>query len=148
MLGPPRCAFDSVQTQSRRGQNVDIRIPLFEDQNTPEFRGQEVEEKRPEETAPVERNRTSVHGEAESNTRLRSVNETGPVESSPQVATGKKTFARPDVHMDAMAFGMGCCCLQVTFQVSLLSSQPWRRSSACVWRFLPLHIPHGGEQVR
>ncbi len=23
-----------------------------------------------------------------------------------------------DVHMDAMAFGMGCCCLQVTFQVS------------------------------
>lgn len=23
----------------------------------------------------------------------------------------------PHVHMDAMAFGMGCCCLQVTFQV-------------------------------
>lgn len=23
---------------------------------------------------------------------------------------------RPAVHMDAMAFGMGCCCLQITFQ--------------------------------
>lgn len=27
--------------------------------------------------------------------------------------------AKPDhVYMDAMAFGMGCCCLQLTFQVS------------------------------
>ncbi len=23
---------------------------------------------------------------------------------------------RPAVHLDAMAFGMGCCCLQITFQ--------------------------------
>lgn len=23
---------------------------------------------------------------------------------------------RPAIHMDAMAFGMGCCCLQITFQ--------------------------------
>jgi len=22
----------------------------------------------------------------------------------------------PNIHMDAMAFGMGCCCLQITFQ--------------------------------
>ncbi|CAE7524816.1 GCLC [Symbiodinium sp. CCMP2456] len=26
--------------------------------------------------------------------------------------------AAPDIHMDCMAFGMGCCCLQVTFQAS------------------------------
>jgi len=25
---------------------------------------------------------------------------------------------RPAVHMDAMAFGMGCCCLQITFQAT------------------------------
>jgi len=25
---------------------------------------------------------------------------------------------RPSIHMDAMAFGMGCCCLQVTFQAT------------------------------
>ncbi len=28
----------------------------------------------------------------------------------------QKENARPAVHMDAMAFGMGCCCLQITFQ--------------------------------
>lgn len=30
---------------------------------------------------------------------------------------GGATVIPPHVHMDAMAFGMGCCCLQVTFQV-------------------------------
>ena len=30
---------------------------------------------------------------------------------------GGDTVNPPHVHMDAMAFGMGCCCLQVTFQV-------------------------------
>ncbi len=28
----------------------------------------------------------------------------------------QKESVRPAVHMDAMAFGMGCCCLQITFQ--------------------------------
>ena len=28
----------------------------------------------------------------------------------------EKESKRPAVHMDAMAFGMGCCCLQITFQ--------------------------------
>eukprot|EP00557_Chaetoceros_sp_GSL56_P002214 CAMPEP_0176500564 /NCGR_PEP_ID=MMETSP0200_2-20121128/13630_1 /TAXON_ID=947934 /ORGANISM="Chaetoceros sp., Strain GSL56" /LENGTH=935 /DNA_ID=CAMNT_0017899263 /DNA_START=602 /DNA_END=3409 /DNA_ORIENTATION=- len=28
----------------------------------------------------------------------------------------KKENVRPAIHMDAMAFGMGCCCLQITFQ--------------------------------
>lgn len=30
---------------------------------------------------------------------------------------GEEEVTVPHVHMDAMAFGMGCCCLQVTFQV-------------------------------
>lgn len=30
---------------------------------------------------------------------------------------GEEGVTVPHVHMDAMAFGMGCCCLQVTFQV-------------------------------
>lgn len=29
---------------------------------------------------------------------------------------GGKESLRAAVHMDAMAFGMGCCCLQITFQ--------------------------------
>lgn len=28
----------------------------------------------------------------------------------------QKENVRPAIHMDAMAFGMGCCCLQITFQ--------------------------------
>jgi glutamate--cysteine ligase catalytic subunit len=28
----------------------------------------------------------------------------------------KQENVRPAIHMDAMAFGMGCCCLQITFQ--------------------------------
>jgi len=30
----------------------------------------------------------------------------------------KKYNVRPSIHMDAMAFGMGCCCLQITFQAT------------------------------
>jgi glutamate--cysteine ligase catalytic subunit len=29
---------------------------------------------------------------------------------------GNKETVRAAIHMDAMAFGMGCCCLQITFQ--------------------------------
>jgi glutamate--cysteine ligase catalytic subunit len=36
----------------------------------------------------------------------------GPVPES----TGRKESVRAAIHMDAMAFGMGCCCLQITFQ--------------------------------
>ena len=31
-------------------------------------------------------------------------------------AGGSKESVRAAIHMDAMAFGMGCCCLQITFQ--------------------------------
>lgn len=54
---------------------VDIQIPLFRDERTPEFQEASLQE------------------------------------SSP-----------PTIHMDAMAFGMGCCCLQVTFQVGFISN--------------------------
>jgi glutamate--cysteine ligase catalytic subunit len=32
------------------------------------------------------------------------------------VAPAKPGPGTPYIHMDAMAFGMGCCCLQITFQ--------------------------------
>jgi hypothetical protein len=31
-------------------------------------------------------------------------------------SSSSKESPRAAVHMDAMAFGMGCCCLQITFQ--------------------------------
>jgi hypothetical protein len=38
-----------------------------------------------------------------------------PTESNPDVEVQEENV-RPAIHMDAMAFGMGCCCLQITFQ--------------------------------
>lgn len=35
----------------------------------------------------------------------------------PGDSEAKNGAAKPDhIYMDAMAFGMGCCCLQITFQ--------------------------------
>eukprot|EP01084_Bolivina_argentea_P205342 350806_1 len=62
----PRFRTLTANIRARRGKKVNIRVPLFEDDATPEFKD-------------------------------------------------NKGFPR-DVHMDAMAFGMGCCCLQLTFQ--------------------------------
>ena len=36
--------------------------------------------------------------------------------SAVQEESSTKESKRAAVHMDAMAFGMGCCCLQITFQ--------------------------------
>lgn len=38
------------------------------------------------------------------------------VASAPNETKGAMETTRAAVHMDAMAFGMGCCCLQITFQ--------------------------------
>lgn len=39
-----------------------------------------------------------------------------PKEEIAEEAKGSTETLRAAVHMDAMAFGMGCCCLQITFQ--------------------------------
>ena len=64
----PRFGALTQNIRSRRGSKVDIRVPLFRDEATPEFLG----------------------------------------------GGGEEVDAF--VEMDAMAFGMGCCCMQVTFQ--------------------------------
>lgn len=64
---------------------MDIQLPLFRDERTPEF----LVERLPE-------------GE----------------EEPPPATMTTDANGRPTIHMDAMAFGMGCCCLQVTFQAS------------------------------
>ena len=38
------------------------------------------------------------------------------VAGAAQEESSTKESKRAAVHMDAMAFGMGCCCLQITFQ--------------------------------
>jgi hypothetical protein len=44
-------------------------------------------------------------------------NSTGSSQNVEKAIESKKNESlRPSIHMDAMAFGMGCCCLQITFQ--------------------------------
>lgn len=73
------------------------------------------------------------HGLPAAHSRLESVNEKAGFDSDDGTSTAALSMeedggndlasggqrSTPHVHMDAMAFGMGCCCLQVTFQVRL-----------------------------
>ena len=61
----PRFGALTRNIRTRRGSNVDIRMPLYIDELTEE---------------------------------------------------AKNDASEQEIYMDAMAFGMGCCCLQVTFQ--------------------------------
>lgn len=104
---------------------MDIRIPLFHDEHTPEFEGKEAFLPPPPGASLPGCPGSPAQGHASVCSRLESVNETETV-VEPCVQPDTKVDAAeegqevngPHVHMDAMAFGMGCCCLQVTFQVS------------------------------
>lgn len=132
----PRFGALTRNIRARRGHNVDIRIPLFRDENTPEFRGEAAVLPPPPGAAPVGHPIpvSPTHGQAAAHARVRleSVDEKHAVEeglgfdgigrkdgATAATAAGGGSGADaipPHVHMDAMAFGMGCCCLQVTFQ--------------------------------
>lgn len=73
----PRFPTLTQNIRLRRGEKVDIRVPLYQDTHTPEFN----DELRAQYTARV-----------------------------PALEPDR------DIHMDCMGFGMGMCCLQVTFQ--------------------------------
>ncbi|CAM9994276.1 unnamed protein product, partial [Heterosigma akashiwo] len=81
-INPKRKEKKREKKKKKKGRNVDIRVPLFRDERTPEFL--------PE----------AARGAA----------------AAAAGAAAAAAGARPHVHMDAMGFGMGMCCLQVTFQ--------------------------------
>ncbi|ORX37103.1 glutamate-cysteine ligase-domain-containing protein [Kockovaella imperatae] len=82
LLTNPHARFPTLTAniRARRGSLVDIRVPLFIDQNT---------------NVP--------------DTEQKHLSNGIPTPAKPLPGT-------PSIHMDAMAFGMGCCCLQITFQ--------------------------------
>ncbi len=82
----PRFAALTRNIRARRGSKVDISVPLFRDVNTPEFM----------------------------NAGLFIENDENP--QALQMPPGYKLEPDTNIHMDCMAFGMGMCCLQVTFQ--------------------------------
>ena len=61
--------------------------------------------------------RGSIPGDPSKLTDLKLALETAVSELSNDEALSQYNV-RPAIHMDAMAFGMGCCCLQITFQAT------------------------------
>lgn len=113
--------------QARRGANVSIRPPLFRDQNTPEFLGEMANLPLPpgatSHASAANDHSTHVgngHLGVDGRGRLESLSETETMDDLSSRPEYEHSAEAPHVHMDAMAFGMGCCCLQVTFQVNVL----------------------------
>ena len=84
----PRFAALTYNIRSRRGKKVDIRVPLYRDVHTPEFQHMAGED-------------VTGHGEREGDNK----------DNQAISGAGHHRENGPFVHMDAMAFGMGMCCL-------------------------------------
>ena len=92
----PRFATLTKNIRARRGSNVDIRLPLFVDSATPVG--------------------TACYGSTPSvNASLKDTSAKGTTKGTTPADTPNQS-KKEQVHLDAMAFGMGCACLQITFQ--------------------------------
>jgi glutamate--cysteine ligase catalytic subunit len=139
----PRFATLTANIRQRRGSKVRIEIPLFEDSMTPEFLGHLGAGKtEPARDGESKGGRGDDEGGGifeldigtdAGGTRVPAAPATvanaapataGNLESPPARAASAPASAAatttapitPVIDMDCMAFGMGCCCLQVTFQ--------------------------------
>jgi glutamate--cysteine ligase catalytic subunit len=101
----PRFATLTRNIRLRRGQKVDIRVPLFIDEHT-------------------DTNRPLLHDDPEY-LRMLEKSSVNVVDASHlekgdssfmTLAEARRTTVGPHIVMDSAAFGMGCCCLQVTLQ--------------------------------
>ena len=106
----PRFGALTQTIRARRGSKVDIRMPLFRDTATPEF-----EPLPSSAAAAAAANGGGGVARAGVPTCPPVCGPGGAMEAGP-VSAGAAAAEVPCVEMDAMAFGMGCCCLQVTFQ--------------------------------
>lgn len=97
--GHPRFRTLSQHICDRRGIPPNIQLPIYRDTDTPTPFVENFFES-------MNLDRGKLSPEA--------------LESFRQVAVEREAkFRKPDhVYMDAMGFGMGCCCLQVTFQAA------------------------------
>jgi len=119
----PRFATLTANIRQRRGSKVNVQVPLFRDQMTPEYAASTA---------------TASSSTSSSDTTGQSVFEldmggdvefqipTAPSTASsttppPSPPSGVVVAPQPTIDMDCMAFGMGCCCLQVTFQARNLT---------------------------
>ncbi|OTF69708.1 hypothetical protein BLA29_011468, partial [Euroglyphus maynei] len=97
--GHPRFRTLANNIRERRGRNVDIYLPIFRDQNTP---------------SPFKENFVNA-------LNIDPIDiDDEQKQKYEEIARERERIVSKDDHiyMDAMGFGMGCCCLQVTFQAS------------------------------
>mmetsp|Transcript_26375 Transcript_26375/g.60033 ORF Transcript_26375/g.60033 Transcript_26375/m.60033 type:complete len:706 (+) Transcript_26375:38-2155(+) len=87
----PRFGTLTANIRHRRGSKVDIQVPCFQDST--------------DDTPSTPRSKRPRKSDSAAE---------GTQDAQSAAAEGKD----PSIHMDCMAFGMGCCCLQVTFQAS------------------------------
>ncbi|KAJ3100587.1 hypothetical protein HDU97_002117 [Phlyctochytrium planicorne] len=105
----PRFRTLTANIRKRRGSKVAINMPIFKDTNTPSpFREPAPEVLKQPETNLKEA--LTPGGLPEEQTA--NLNKSA-LPSLPDLAPGAK---EDHIYMDCMCFGMGCCCLQVTFQ--------------------------------
>jgi hypothetical protein len=104
--------------RERRGSNVSINVPLYKDTHTDPH----IDAKLHKEA--VQGNSAAPHA----NGNHAHPHENGHVHSHENGHHAQNGVSHQDkefnIHMDAMGFGMGCCCLQVCFPPSSSLSLP------------------------
>lgn len=96
-----RFATLTANIRERRGSNVSINVPLFKDKNTDPLVDSKIYTEALNRANKENRNGSAPDQAHHAHDNLFK----GPFE-------GKEN----NIYMDAMGFGMGCCCLQCTFQ--------------------------------
>jgi glutamate--cysteine ligase catalytic subunit len=109
----PRFATLTANIRQRRGSKVSIQVPLFQDELTPEFATTNKSRTNSADSSSVVFSMDM--GDDDSSSPSDSVNTAKTTTTTSTVACELET-QQPMIDMDCMAFGMGCCCLQVTFQ--------------------------------
>ncbi|OQR93434.1 glutamate-cysteine ligase catalytic subunit [Achlya hypogyna] len=116
----PRFGTLTANIRTRRTENVDIRVPIFKDVHTKQMLEDEA--------AWVAEHARPTYGDATSAIKSPQRGNSPKKEVAPsseplqRLTRRHPSFAESCephpgfIHMDAMAFGMGMCCLQVTFQ--------------------------------
>lgn len=112
----PRFAALATNIRTRRTEKVHMTVPLFHDVNTPEFLRELVQKGTSNAVVPESLTPSSSPCKTSSSSaECEKVSSDAPVDPA-RASTYPIPFAlEPDtnIHMDAMGFGMGMCCLVI-----------------------------------
>lgn len=122
-----RFATLTANIRERRGSNVRIDVPLYKDTNTDPFIDSKIYEEALSTYSTHSHNHSNGNGNgnghhypAPDNAHEHNLNNNA---NLPNGVPFKGSFEGKanNIYMDAMGFGMGCCCLQCTFQCCNIS---------------------------